>query len=156
MATRVGIGGVVVVLGLTSAVLAQERKFYPDDPLSEEPELFPTIAAERRDLSEILELVGNVGHELALAALGEHLGGRVPEQDQGAQQPLQLGMLLRLQQQLGAVASGAAFHGRRHRSPDLDICIGLAGDPLLHFGQGTYQLRRFKPPRDTNDTHGNE
>jgi hypothetical protein len=48
----------LVSLAFAHPVYAQ--KFFPDDPLVEEPEPFPTVAPESRDLSEILELLGNV------------------------------------------------------------------------------------------------
>ena len=55
---RSGVAG-LLVLGL-SAGLSHAQKFYPDDPLTEEPELVPTTDLEPRDLSDLLELVSNV------------------------------------------------------------------------------------------------
>ena len=53
----------VLVWGLLSLVLpittADAQKFYPDDPLEKEPDPVATIDPTGRDLSEILEFVGN-------------------------------------------------------------------------------------------------
>ncbi len=52
-----------LVWGLLSLVLstatADAQKFYPDDPLEKEPDPIATIDPTGRDLSEILEFVGN-------------------------------------------------------------------------------------------------
>jgi hypothetical protein len=49
----------VGLIAAPTALVAQQPRFYPDDPLTREPPPYPTSAPEARALSEILELVGN-------------------------------------------------------------------------------------------------
>ena len=72
MTTRVAVAGMAVVLGLTSAVLAQERKFYPDDPLWVDDDRLPVVEEPAEiELSDLYDRFGHIGYDHGSKVLTE-------------------------------------------------------------------------------------